>query len=596
MKKIFSFLLILNIFLFGLFGQATVDPNNYIYDQIRIWEVRGLVDGKIIPPFRPYKLSNLNEILELVIQNGNEKDVEIAKAYYEELNGKAWNISLENLFDSKVSSGEKEFMYSMNPKFYGDLAFADNFISFGYKIAFINRTGDNNDFLPLYESYQYNTTFDEGVLGPFKSYLDSDQVLSVGNKRIFGQTGIYRSAYGNYLKDNLAISENSHHAGNFSLTFMNDKICYSQQLSIIGATTAYDGSGLKANKYSNFHQITFHISPIFDFIYYETIIYGKRFDPIYLSPVLYMAAQGIGGYDDNLQMGMAFKVKPVNNLQFAFDVFADDLDFNKLVKFNFQGRHRFAVKTGASYTPANLFFTKVDLDYTLITPYTYSHYQGNDTDDSIDTGIYNYQDGTNFAKHIGTIYDPNSDVISLNFDFNPLPRFYIQFNNSFVRHGNVCENYTSDEILELLQASYGQYATDGSIFTHQIIGGQQRVIQTAQDYLNLLNQNHIMYLVKSQIKMTYDLPKLWKSFTISFNADYKFVYVHNYGISNHLYPGGEIVYNSDSNTYTWNGHSYSQEELEANQDEIANYYKEKWINNLTNLLENYFTIGITLKF
>lgn len=596
MKKIISFVIFFNFFILALFCQASVDPNLYIYDQIRIWEIKGLVDGKIIPPLRPYKLSNLNEILETVIKNGDTKDVDIAKSYYEELNGKSWNISLENLFDGKISSEQKDFMYSINPKFYGDLSFANNFISYGYKIAFINRTGDNSTFLPLYESYQYNTTYDEGIIGPFKSYLDSDQILSVGNNRVFGQAGIYRSAYGNYLKDNLAISENSHHAGNFSVTYMNDTISYSQQVSMIGATKAYDGSGLKANKYSNFHQITFHISPIFDFIYYETIILGKRFDPIYLSPVLYMAAQGIGGYDDNLQMGMAIKLKPVNNFQFAFDIFADDLDFNKLVKFNFQGRHRFAIKSGISYTPANFFFSKIDLDYTLITPYTYSHYQGNDEDDLIDTGIYNYQDGTNFGKHIGTIYDPNSDVISLTFDFNPLPGFYIQFINSFVRHGNVCENYSDGEILQLLQADYGQYATDGSIFTHQIYGGKQNVIQTAQDYLNFLNQNHIMYLVKSQIKLTYNLPNLWKTFSIALNADYKFVYVHNYGISDNLYPGGEIVYNSQSSTYVWNKKSYSKEELEANQEVIADYYKEKWINNLTNLIENYFSLGITLKF
>ena len=105
-----------------------------------------------------------------------------------------------------------------------------------------------------------------------------------------------------------------------------------------------------------------------------------------------------------------------------------------------------------------------------------------------------------------------------------------------------------------------------------------------------------MYLVKSQIKLTYNLPNLWKTFSIALNADYKFVYVHNYGISNNLYPGGEIVYNSQSSTYVWNKKSYSKEELEANQKVIADYYKEKWINNLTNIIENYFSLGITLKF
>ena len=118
MKKIISFVVFFNFFILALFCQASVDPNHYIYDQIRIWEIKGIVDGKIIPPLRPYKLSNLNEILETVIKNGDTKDVDIAKSYYEELNGKSWNISLENLFDGKISSEQKDFMYSINPKFY----------------------------------------------------------------------------------------------------------------------------------------------------------------------------------------------------------------------------------------------------------------------------------------------------------------------------------------------------------------------------------------------------------------------------------------------------------------------------------------------
>ena len=48
MKKIISFVIFFNFFILALFCQASVDPNLYIYDQIRIWEIKGIVDGKII--------------------------------------------------------------------------------------------------------------------------------------------------------------------------------------------------------------------------------------------------------------------------------------------------------------------------------------------------------------------------------------------------------------------------------------------------------------------------------------------------------------------------------------------------------------------
>ena len=52
-------------------------------------------------------------------------------------------------------------------------------------------------------------------------------------------------------------------------------------------------------------------------------------------PVPYMAVQGVGGFDDNLQMGLNFKWNIAKGLVWTGDVFVDDLNMNSILKFDF---------------------------------------------------------------------------------------------------------------------------------------------------------------------------------------------------------------------------------------------------------------------
>ena len=87
MKKIVSAVLLM-LCACLLFAQVSVDPNDEFYSLAQNWQIRNLVDS--VPPLRPYPLGNIRQILETVIENGNEKDKEEAQLQYERIFSKKY--------------------------------------------------------------------------------------------------------------------------------------------------------------------------------------------------------------------------------------------------------------------------------------------------------------------------------------------------------------------------------------------------------------------------------------------------------------------------------------------------------------------------
>ena len=99
MKKIVSAVLLM-LCACLLFAQVSVDPNDEFYSLAQNWQIRNLVDN--VPPLRPYPLGNIRQILETVIENGNEKDKEEAQLQYERIFSKKYHVNLEAKITSKT--------------------------------------------------------------------------------------------------------------------------------------------------------------------------------------------------------------------------------------------------------------------------------------------------------------------------------------------------------------------------------------------------------------------------------------------------------------------------------------------------------------
>ena len=595
MKKFFTVLFVSFIFMSGAFAQVSVDPDDTFYSLVESWELRGLINE--VPPLRPYPIANIRDILQTVIEKGNDRDVRNAKMYWEKVTGKPWNVSAEvgAMYRKNAETSDfGEILFSLFPSVNGDITLFDSFVSMGYDLGLASYNHDIQDYLAVFENDGHDARRNKVALGDLNVFMEMNDVLAIGKKNIFVQTGIYRSGYGPFINAGLSLNDNSYHRTNLSFTTVNPKWSYTQQYSAIGATKSFDGGFIAPDKYLAFHALEFKFIPQFSFSYYESIVFGKRLDPSYLMPVPYIVAQEIGGYNDNLQMGLAFKVRPYSGLLWATDVFVDDFNIAGFFENGLLNTRFFtAVKTGLIYTPADSFCTRISLDYTMLMPYTYTHADYVDTTTgTISSGMYNYLNYTNNGIPMGSSYPPNSDRLSFELDFIPIPPLHIKVLSTFLRHGNINESISDDEAIAYLRSDYGTYSTDGGINNHPLMSNPSGTAGTAiasSNSLNFLTQDNLMYVLQEGIGAEYSLKKYsWGQ--LSFSVSYLFEWIRNKGVDTDMFPGkGSAIIDKGNGTYEYDHEDYSGSDL-------VSLFRNAWKAGLSNEINNYFSIGLKYQF
>lgn len=589
---------LLFIFPIKLTAQVSCDPDDVFYTIAEGWELRGIVER--LPSLRPYPLQVIHTLVDEVMQNGSETDKKFAQSYYEKIFCKPWAVSLETNDTVKLVHGDDTTgnQLEVNPSVHGDLSLMNEFITAGYKIGFYDTTADPYNFLPIYQNFLHDSIHDAATIGPFSSYLDGNTSVAVGSKDFYFQTGVYRSGFGPYLNEGLALNDSAYHSANISFHLNGSKWAYTQQLSALGATTNADplSSDVTYSKYLSFHSMDLYLNKKMTFTYYETIVYGRRFDPSYLVPAPYMVSQGITGCNDNLQMGIIFSYKPVLGFAWNTDVYVDDFSVNDLAKLNLDSKNRIAAKTGFIYTPVDSFCTRLALDYTAITPYMYAHWDYDSiSTKTMSTTTVNYQNYSNNGICMGSSYPPNSDRISFTMDLNPIQRIHLQITSAFMRHANVCESLTQEEAATYLLAEKGVYETDGSMFTHSMFAGGNTV-GTAWDHLNFLTQADKMYIVQSGISATCALKKIFGC-EVSFKCSYMFEYIMNKGVDSNIYEGRGNYTANDDGTYMWDGSTYSTKDaLTAAVLAAVAEDKSAWQSKLYDVLDNYISFGVVITY
>lgn len=574
-------------------AQTSCNPGDAFYIIAQSWELRGVVDR--IPSIRPFPVAVIKSILNEVMEKGTPEDKDLAEYYYKTMFDKPWSLQVEVADTVKLVYGDNDTanQLSVSPTVNGDLSFMDDLISIGFKIGNYDTTKAESGFLPWGYNFTHDAIQDAAELGPFLSYLDGNTCVAIGNPNFYMQTGVYRTGFGPFINEGLALNDSAYHMSNFMFHIDQKKWAFSQQLSVIGATTNA-GSDLTYNKYMAFHALDFFVTNKLTITYYETIIYGRRFDPSYLFPTPYMVTQGINGNNDNLYMGLCMSYKFFPGFSLNTDLFVDDLSVNDLVKFNIDSKNRIAMETGVIYAPEKSICSRMAMNYTIVTPYTYSHWDYDDPTASatMSSGTFNYQNYTNNGMCFGSSYPPNSDRISCTLDLRPIRRLHVQITSSIMRHGNVCESFTDEEATKYLLADKGVYATDGSVFTHSMFqntsGTSGTCVDTAWNHLNFLTQDHKMYIVQTGFSADYILDR-YKWGQVSFKASYLFEYIKNKGVDTNLYEGGNATDNKNG-TYTWKGTTYSS------AADLVNAAKALWVSNFCDVIDNYFSFGVVFKY
>jgi hypothetical protein len=248
----------------------------------------------------------------------------------------------------------------------------------------------------------------------------------------------------------------------------------------------------------------------------------------------------------------------------------DDANLNKLAKGNLDAQVKFAGQTAFVWVPGIETVQTVELGYTAVMPYMYTHASSKSSNKDI-----NYQNYTNYGINLGSQLQPNSDRVNLKATISPVNNVRIAVGGSFVRHANVNESLP-EEIARKYIAGYasdGGTTKDTALTTNGTVYNFAEEFDTgcykwAKDHFLFLAQDTKEYKIGGNLDASWDLPKkAWGQ--ISLNAGYDCEYIVNSGVDSDMY-----VFSADP----------------ANVDIAA--AKNTWKANLKNLFNNYFTVGM----
>lgn len=535
----------------SLSAQVSVMPNDPIYTDISNWENLGLIRN--VPPLRPYPLTLISSFLNTVMDCEYDDQAAKAQAHYERIFGKSVDVGFEVsdyyktgktgvAATGKGGKKTKENELDISPTVRGDIK-ANDLISVGVNTNILVTTGLDKNPLPTFEAKPYDAVNDSTDLKIAKAFLDMNVTAGIGTERMYFQGGLSRNSFGPFYEDSVSLNPNGFHTGNASFVVREDKWSYTQAMFVLGATNDI-GLGLSPNKFMMMHSIDFTPFKWLSVSYYENVVYGGRFDPIYLLPfVPYMVAQGVGSFNDNVQMGVSFRVRPATGFSWITDVFIDDMSASDFAKLRFDTKFKFAAMTGFVYSPLDSVFSEVSANYTMVTPYTYTHEQFIEGTKDVSSGT-NYQNYTNNGKSIGSTLPPNSDRFAFKIKANPIKDLNISFGATMIRHSNINEliyQKAKGEAVKYLGGTFiNTLLTDGSALNHPYSSG---AYDYAWNHFMFLQSPTRMYVWQADFDAQYSLP--WQRFgRLTINAGYTFEYIKNNGVQNNMFTQGD-VYTAD---------------------------------------------------
>ncbi len=444
------------------FGDLPSDLNDRMYTYIDLWEGKGLISG--IPPLRPYPIQYLKEIFKEVMRRGGE-DAGIAGEFLESINPD---------FSLKPTPGH-ESRFTPDA-FYGetgsDFPFVGNLhplVSYSGRAAIWLVDRQQGDLLPFgaVSERDYLEDWSDFDLFGRKVFVRQSLALSttIGTSSVYLSLGLNRNSFGPFFENGVILGPQAPHAGTFNFTWRLKKTILTIAHFMLTATNE-TGKGRYPGKYMSLHGLQIFPFSWLEVGVFESIVYGGRLEPLYLIPLSeFFYFQGIIGFLDNAMFGASVKIRFFEDVQYMAVLYIDDLHFNDMVRFDFDTKYKVAVQTGITWTPLYTYMKRIAFDYTMVTPYTYSH---------IDSGI-NYQNYTHAGVNLGPALEPNSDRLSLDILITPRKWIDVTLMSRFIRHGNASAGYTDG---------------DGSIFDDGFDDSGQ---PTFQDSTRFLTQDILEY-------------------------------------------------------------------------------------------------------
>lgn len=527
-------ILIFFFFISFVYAQVAADPLDYFYDDLTIWETMGIVRN--LPAVRPYPLPLVRSILETVLERGDSKQRALAQSHYNRFFSRSVSFGAKSGLAMDTHKEFKQMELALS--FDANLIFSEN-ISLSASVDgwAVNKL-PNEELLPAWERSNKNIVKDNAKVGPFYILPSITSSFSVGNPDIYINAGLMRGSWGPFYENGTIVGQQAHNSGQFSFAVNQPDWCFNLSLFALSATPDNDINNYYPEKYLSIHSIEYRPIDWFSISIFESVMYGGRLDLLYLLPLSpYMISQGNTGFHDNSYLGGTFTVRPLEGMKIDGTLLADDLSFNDIVKLKFDTKWRIAGQLGVSYAPRKSgIFTRVILDYTMVTPYTYSHKEGHD----LDSTSPNFQNYGHAGQSFGAALDPNSDRINLKVRLRPLEAIDVDIVGILIRHGNVNEGMDDRRIREYVTAD-GLYITDGTLQNSSGTNNGHAFFYSTP----FLSQETIQYIWQTGLDISCRLPVLKTGGHMVFRFGYRFEININPGVRERVYTFDKTLVDSE---------------------------------------------------
>ncbi len=448
MRWIISIIVLLSVLAEGAAALDTSDPQDEVYRQLDLWAARGYVDR--LPLLRPYPGQLIVSLLKEVADRGDAASAREAKELLTAIDGSA-RIRAEGYHATRATQDD---LYSATGLYLTTAGRLNDLITVTGRLGAIVvvEPGAVDAFVPGERSpvdhfVDWSSVSAAGYT--LLPTLSAAATTAIGTDRLWLQMGVNRNSFGPF-DEGPVLSPQAPQAGHLSVTWRGEHLTYTEFLLTLAATTDQgdaigdDGDiGVFPNKYLNGQ--SFQFSPVrwLDIGLFETVVFGERFEPLYLVPVIPRTYTSIySGAADNLMLGFSVTARLPQNVGLDLMFYADDMHFLDMLSFNFDTKYKVSGQAGVTWTPLQSLLKRVSLDYALVTPYTYSHRR--ESIDGTEDILALHPERINFYNysHMGrslVALDPNSDRLRLRALLTPRDRLDVTLSAVYRRHANPTE-------------------------------------------------------------------------------------------------------------------------------------------------------------
>lgn len=512
----------------GIHDVSLADVHSPIYSDLLYWQEAGLIQG--LPILRPYGYEQVISALKQLIAHPAAEKSEISKArlYLQKLDRKDAQYSFAFSPEIRTSSGfDGRGVYVNAPPSLGfiwniqDSPRGETWSELHYRAHMLD--SENTDALPsgMRERNDYIPDWsDIDLLGRnisirqfVYSLLDVSRTSPDGSAVTNFRVGTHRSSAGPFHDDGILISADAAAAGHFAFNYSKElgssgnnnftaNMNYASQLSVLSATDDV-GEGRYGGKYLMFHMLRVQPAPWLSLGIIESVVWGERLELFYLIPLSsYFLNQGLTGFGDNSLLGVEAIFRPGSSVTIPLQIYADDVHFNDIMRFNFNTKYKFAAQSGISWTPLNPWLRRLSFDYTAVMPYMYTHWdERTQVFDNSRGGTANYSNYTHRGENIGPGLDPNSDRWRIDWDAAPvsglgplLPGLELQLSSGirYIRHGNASQGIIEGATGDIFDPGYdGRTPTFQAPYPEEDLNGQP--------YTRFLTQDVIEHTLQGEI-------------------------------------------------------------------------------------------------